>query len=313
MAELSSTCAKCGKSLPLARVIDTRSDFFLHGKTFVCKGCANRLIKENQANWEIANRLCQLVDIPFDPKKWDRIAQINPYMAFETYYKNFCGGTMETANWIEHNKRVMEAEAKGRIAEILPEIQEALLEDWSRKWGANYAPEELEYLNDLLEGMMRTQNIAGALQEDQAEKLCKISLSIDQKIRGGEDFDKLISSYDKLAKAANITPKNVKNNNDFDSVGEIFAYLERKGFQNEFYNGETRDEVDNTMKNVQSYLRRLYVEESSIPEEVDRKVEQLKAAKELEREAFDYEVSREDAEEDGLSALEELEEFSLEV
>ena len=41
------------------------------------------------------------------------------------------------------------------------------------------------------------------------------------RIRDGADIDKMIASYDKLVKTAEFTPKNVKNANDFDSIGEL--------------------------------------------------------------------------------------------
>ena len=44
---------------------------------------------------------------------------------------------------------------------------------------------------------------------------------LDQKIRAGEDFDKVIASYDKLVKTAEFTPKNTKNAGEFESVGKI--------------------------------------------------------------------------------------------
>jgi hypothetical protein len=64
------------------------------------------------------------------------------------------------------------------------------------KWGQHYDEEELEYLENLHKGMMDSQNIVGALNEDQALKLCKISLIIEQKIREGADFSKELKSYD---------------------------------------------------------------------------------------------------------------------
>ena len=66
-----------------------------------------------------------------------------------------------------------------------------------------------------------TQNVSGALQMDQALKVCKISLELDSRIREGVDFDKMLASYEKLVKAAEFTPKNVKNAGDFDSIGEL--------------------------------------------------------------------------------------------
>lgn len=66
-----------------------------------------------------------------------------------------------------------------------------------------------------------TQNISGALQADQAIKICKISYELDCRIREGTDFDKMLTAYDKLVKTAEFTPKNVKNASDFESVGEL--------------------------------------------------------------------------------------------
>ena len=64
------------------------------------------------------------------------------------------------------------------------------------KWGQHYDEEELEYLENLHKGMMDSQNVVGALNEDQALKLCKISLIIEQKIREGADSSKEHKSYD---------------------------------------------------------------------------------------------------------------------
>jgi hypothetical protein len=53
-----------------------------------------------------------------------------------------------------------------------------------RKWGP-YEDEEYIYLENLLKGLMSTQNVNGALQLDQALKVCKISLELDSRIRSG--------------------------------------------------------------------------------------------------------------------------------
>ena len=127
-----------------------------------------------------------------------------------------------------------------------------------------------------------TQNVSGALQMDQALKVCKISLELDSRIREGTDFDKMLTSYEKLVKAAEFTPKNVKNAGDFDSIGELVKWLEKRGFRNTFYDDVTRDIVDETIKNIQNYNQRLYTNESGIGEEITRRIEALKNAQELE-------------------------------
>ena len=133
---------------------------------------------------------------------------------------------------------------------------------------------------------MATQNVSGALQVDQALKLCKMSYEIDSRIRSGEDFDKILASYDKLVRIADFTPKNAKNANDFDSVGELYRWLEKRGWKNKYYDGATRDVVDETIKNIQAWNQRLYTEESGIGDEITRRIEALKTAKELEDNYF---------------------------
>ena len=124
--------------------------------------------------------------------------------------------------------------------------------------------------------------VSGALQGDQALKICKISYEIDCRIREGADFDKLLASYDKLVKTGEFTPKNVKNASDFESMGELCRWLEKRGFVNRFYDGETRDVVDETIKNIQSWNQRLYTNESGIGDEINQRIQALKTAAELE-------------------------------
>mgnify|MGYP003505934165 FL=1 len=80
-----------------------------------------------------------------------------------------------------------------------------------------------------------------------------MSYEIDCRIREGADFDKILASYDKLVKTAEFTPKNVKNINDFDSVGELIKWLEKRGWKNTFYDDVSRDIVDETMQNFQAF------------------------------------------------------------
>jgi hypothetical protein len=105
-----------------------------------------------------------------------------------------------------------------------------------------------------------------------------MSYEIDNRIREGADFDKLLTSYDKLVKTAEFTPRNVKNINDFDSVGELVKWLEKRNWRNGFYDDVTRDVVDETIKNIQAFNQRLYTNESGIGEEITQRLENLRLA-----------------------------------
>ena len=169
-------------------------------------------------------------------------------------------------------------------------------------------------MENLYSGLMTTQNVNGALQVDQAIKICKMSYEIDNRIREGADFDKLLASYDKLVKAAEFTPKNVKNINDFDSVGELIKWLEKRGWRNTFYDGVTRDIVDETIKNFQNFNQRLYTNESGIGEQITERINALKSAKAIEEESY-YGTNRsydlDEFDDEGYSQLVKDEEFDV--
>ena len=140
------------------------------------------------------------------------------------------------------------------------------------------------------------------------------SKGIEQVVRNiaasqGVDFDKDLRAYDSLAKLSNLTPKNVKEANEFDSFGEVFAYLEKAGWMNKYYDGAVRDEVDNTEKNIKNWLRYLYVNESGVAEEIEERINNLKVAAELEDEEFDENEFRQYMDEQNI----EQEDFKIEL
>jgi len=160
-----------------------------------------------------------------------------------------------------------------------------------RKWGENYDDEELNHLEDLYRGLMNTQNINGALQIDQAQKLCKLSLEIDNRIRAGDkEVDKFMSSYDKIIKSAEFTPKNAKNATDFDSFAEVAYWLEKHGKINKFYDDVTRDVIDESLKNIENYNQRLYVNEGGIGEEISQRLRALNMANNIEQNNGVYDI-----------------------
>lgn len=203
---------------------------------------------------------------------------MNGTKVFPIYAQVFIDKQYDNLDWMAYYKEFKALEEQGYIREELPGIADEIRRKLQEKWGGNYDDEALNYLEGLLNGLLTTQNINGALQLDQALKICKISYELDSRLRAGQDFDKMLASYDKLVKVAEFTPKNVKNASDFDSVGELCKWLEKGGWKNTFYDGVTRDVVDETMKNMQSWNQRLYTNESGIGEEITKRIEALRSA-----------------------------------
>jgi thiamine pyrophosphokinase len=59
--------------------------------------------------------------------------------------------------------------------------------------------------------------------------------------------------YHNIVKTEGFEPKNAKNVGDFDSVGELYTWLEKRGWRPKWHT-EPQDSVDFTIKNIQKYL-----------------------------------------------------------
>lgn len=279
-------CNRCGGTYGPDNYAPTTSIFFPDKVLPICNSCIKEFLKSESFSWEAIDKLCQLSDIPFIPKQWETLYRANGQDTFPVYARVFNAREYESIGWDDYYKQFLELKERGLIEDELPLINEEKLARLREKWGSNYDDEELFQLEDLYNGIIASQNVNGALQVKHAKQICMMSLELDSRIRAGADFDKLLSSYDKLVKVADFTPKNSKSANDFDSVGELFHWLEKQGWRNKYYDGATRDELDEMMKNFENYNQRLYINESGIAEEIARRTEQLKTVNEAEQENF---------------------------
>ena len=278
----SKMCERCGRSQSSSMYVRTKSIFYQDKYLPICNECIEELLVEHEFDWDFVDKLCQYADIPFVPKEFERLRAINGDGVFPVYANMFFSAEYEGIGWKDYYEAYQDLKKEGDLSEVVPLVADNKRQELQEKWGFNYDDEALHYLENLYNGLLLTQNISGALQGDQAVKICKISYEIDCRIREGEDFDKLLASYDKLVKTGEFTPKNVKNASDFESTGELIRWLEKRGFKNRFYDGATRDEVDETLKNIQSWNQRLYTNESGIGDEITQRIQSLKTAAQLE-------------------------------
>lgn len=269
-------CARCGGTYGPESYAPTKSIFYSDGVIPICADCVDKYIG-NDGDWARVNKLCQWADIPFIPREWSTLYDQNPIGTFTVYAKIFTTQEYEDLGWGDYFTAYKNLKQSNQLARELPLIDEDERRMRQERWGANYDDEALDYLDHLYNGLMSTQNVNGALQNDQAIKICKLSYEIDSRIREGTDFDKVLASYDKLVKTAEFTPKNVKNVNDFDTIGELIRWLEKKGWRCNFYDNVTKDVVDETIKNIQSFNQRLYINESGIGEDITHRLELLRA------------------------------------
>lgn len=285
MAEARKICVRCQKSKPISGFATSPSPVFKDRHIDVCSDCVDRHLKANGYNWDLADKYCMYTDIPFEPKVFTQYIDTSEegevwknYAAFYISQKEIYG----EFSWKDYYDAYMELKETNMVESVCPLLSEEEQKELRAKWGTNYSEEALNYLENLYRGLIMTQNINGALSTDQAYKLCKLSYLIDENIKNGLDVDKPLASYEKLVKVGNFTPANAKDASDFESVGELAHWMEKKGWKNRFYDDVTRDVVDETMKNIQAYNRHLYTDESGIGEEITARIQSLQAANDLE-------------------------------
>ena len=308
-------CQRCEEEKTTAHFIACNSKIH-NGSLPICRECLSKIIAAAppEKNWNIVDKICQWADIPFIPDEWAKIYSGHGKDAFGVYASIFRSEPYKTLDWQAYNEVYLQIEEEKRVEDAIPTIKAEQIKKLQQKWGLQYDDENLEYLENLHKGLLNSQNVVGALNEDQALKLCKISLIIEQKIRAGLDFSKDLKAYDELAKLANLTPKNVKDADEFSSFAETGAYLEKTGWIPKYYDGAVRDEVDNVLKNIKMWNQYLYVNETGIAEEIEQRIENLKVAAELEGETFNEAEFRKYMENQGdIDSLADQEEFHIEL
>lgn len=282
-------CLLCGEEKTLVNYIGIRSKL-LNGTMPLCRSCIDKQISEagDENRWNVVDKLCQLADIPFCPEEFEKMYRANGKDAFGSYVYMFREAKYETLDWSSYNAAYLQLKEEERVEDGLPELKAAHMEKLAKRWGPDYSPQSLEYLENLYDGITNTSGIVGALNEDQVLKLCKVSLIIEDKIRANMEFDKDLKAYENLVKLAGITTQAIREGAEFNSTGEVCAYLEKKGFKVKYYDGAVRDEVDATMKAIQYWSRYLYLNEPGIGEEVKERIGYLKQADELTNSDFNW-------------------------
>lgn len=276
-------CPACKRTQSADEFLDVRHWSFPDKKYVFCNSCLEKKFDQLEWDWEELDKFFQCINIPFVPSEFERLHDINQSAVLPIYVRFFQQLEYESLEWKPYHDKYMELKRKGKLDMELPSVRESYFDDLRLRWGPDYDENGLLYLENLYNGMLLSQNINGGLQTDQAQKLCKISWAIDERIRAGVDFDKMMSSYEKMAKIADFTPKNVRSDSDFSSCGEITAWLEKRGWINLHYDNAKRDVIDELIHSNQAFAQRLYTNESGAAEEIQDRVLQLKIALELDK------------------------------
>lgn len=284
-------CAVCQLIQNGSSFAQTRSQFFTDGHLPICNSCLDKEAINLDGSWDFVNQVCQWANIPFVPDKWTAIWNTQPQIALSTYLRVMNGAEWVSIKWEDYEKKWKAAIAENREKEIHPIFNAQELDQLRHDWGTSYTPEELIKLRDLYEGIKQSFGISNPLTEQDGRQLCKLSLEIDKCIQdnGANGVDKLVTSYNKLKEGAGFTNDKATDANSFGSISELVYYLEKTGWKIKFHDSESRDIVDETIKNIQNYNSRLYRNESTIGDQIDSRLKNIQVAQSLEQQSFEDE------------------------
>ncbi len=304
------TCTRCGTSLAENIWYRTNSPFFPSGFLPYCPSCISKLYTPTL---EGMDALCRWANWPFYANKFVLLLKGNAdaETLLSIYYKTniavmFKEGYTSKIDWSSVATELEQLNSEGKLIDTLnPEKQKQHEQELRMFWEVDpevpqYSISQLEKLQKLYEDLGRTQNATG-LQEDQAKKVCSLSLDMDIARRNGELelYAKLMNAYTSLIKVAEFTPKTSQSSSSFESVGELVAFLEKTGFINKFYDGEQRDIVDKTIKSQQIFLRRIVSGESNLAEKIEQRLQRMNLLDRMEdgttsEEEWSYDLHQDD-------------------
>lgn len=273
---LTNTCPSCNLSRPRDDFLTVKPWHFTDGLYTVCNSCIKKRMIELNWDWNELSLFFQGINIPFVPQEFDRLRELNGDDVIPIYVRMFGQLEYESLDWKVYNDKYSELRKKGKLDLEIPLVRETYFDDLKLRWGPEYDDTALLYLENLYSGLLPA--IGNDLQRDQAQKLCKLSWNIDERIRADMDIDKLMASYEKLSKIANINATTIAGDNEFSSMGEVVAWLEKRGWLNPHYSDVKQDIIDELIKSTQTFAQRLYVNETGLSEEIEERILQLKLA-----------------------------------
>lgn len=284
-------CGKCKIDKPITEFVPTKSPFHPKDRSLMCLTCLEKLVDPKDLNQ--VDKMCQWLDIPFFVNEWTRIWNAARERTLHVYVKLLSDNPSYTSlDWSTVNEKWQDAETCGTLIDNVPIVAEGWRREMMRKWPSDQErdDEDYHYLENFYNDLCTTQNLVSATQRDDAKRLCEVGLLATKKIRAGLDAKNEMAIYHNIVKTEGFEPKNAKNIGDFDSVGELYTWLEKRGWKPKWHT-EPQDSVDFTIKNIQKYLQRLVAGEGALADQVENRRKQLELANRLEE---DYDTPLED-------------------
>lgn len=278
---MDKICEVCSQSIDERYYLKTHSPFFPKGRLTICTPCLERAI--DGKDMSMVDRFCRWADYPFLINEWTKLYQSNGEQTLRVYSQMYFGGAYEGIDWEKQNRKLRTALENGTLEKGVEVLRNEWRKEMRKKWFIECTDEEFERLEELHKDLLATQNVATGIQRHNALAWCKKALELDNTIAQHLPTKDIIAEMGNIIKAAGFEPKNARNNDAFDSLGELIVYCIRNGYTPKFYDDEDRDLVDLTMKDIQAYLRRLVLNEPGLRDQIEQRKHAYELSQQLEQ------------------------------
>lgn len=248
----------------------------LPNQPHICYNCI--AAKLDSSNIEHADLFCRTYNIPFYPDLWMELSKSYSGAALFKEYSiavlsdaanqpNLLYSSSTADLWKKVNTEWTKVKTFTQILNRIEPIKESYITRSKLKWGDQYTFDELIQLDSLYTRTLKANNIVNPLQKSAVKTLCQIQISINEaiKVQDTKALKDLSTSYSTFAKEADLEGMiNETKTDDITTVAELYDYMEKQDFQFKFYDGFDRDEVDRTIKDLQSTNRRLILESTGL-------------------------------------------------
>lgn len=118
-------CPCCGGTFGPEGFAPTKSIFYLDGTIPLCNDCIEQYLKEHDFDWECVDKICQMMDLPFVPKEWERLREMNGDKVFPIYAEVFLDGQYDGIGWGDYYKEFRRLRDAEKLNDELPALDAA--------------------------------------------------------------------------------------------------------------------------------------------------------------------------------------------
>lgn len=260
-------CAQCKKEKSKTDFMPSSGAFWPEGVINICYKCIEEHVDGDDMNQ--VDRLMQHANMAFLPNEWRKVWKREEKAAFKKYANSYYDLNYYKYDWAEQNEKLMDLARKGLVEAEIEELRPALLYELKMRWGE--MPEvDLLRLERFFNASLNDYNVSTEAQRDMLRKIARLSVIIDQDLTAGKVNKDIIANYDKLMTSA-LKALEIAQAEGNVSVGQVISFIEKHGYQPQFYDGIPKDEYDRILKNVQEHVTDLITNEVNLTDIFERR------------------------------------------